>query len=676
MLPPAKAFRSLKSCSHSLRPRPLPSPRSLLTTDGHKVKQQWKAYWSDGSDLSRCMVRIVCASCCGLVFFIVIGGVIVMLFNARCEQFDQVFVTTTAGFPLPPNKNDLTLSIQSTFVRGSIYFAPPSSGAAPGGRLANFTQQILAYPTYGQFTDVLPTITAASGLGHENGNGNENGHSTASSVSSASLAKTSASSLAAYHVDYDIAPKNSGAILGTDFACQVARVRVQVPIDMHRLTVNIRSLTNIFMQFGTSGPAIRFASVKMVLESIGSLRARHVRVRATPTLRESPAQSSNAGEGGGGVGGVEGSSSGEGSSLMTTASEPQQQEEWWGKHGDPIFSVVTGTGDIELDTNIGARGNSFVCASKGNALRLNQWADVVELRSTLGMINVRGLSASYCDVVLNTRSPIQIGRVVVTGGTVTVEGRSRVNVTALTAGGFRAVTKGWGVVVANVIHTTDVEDGIRATSESGSVQLLDVRSQGSIQVETISGRVEVRIRTVNARLETEKEAEAARSGGRSGERARRGTRCVDSPGFRGIIQILTTGSITITNERSRDHDDWLRIDSSSVVLGNNQIKGAAVDGRQEGVLRRVVTGTSSVTGSVYCHNKGNCGYKGELTISSKTGDVHVVLMAAPMVCGAPEQGRRGGAEEGAPNSDPNGPVLVPGIGPAQVPGPVAKLPPQ
>ena len=101
-------------------------------------------------------------------------------------------------------------------------------------------------------------------------------------------------------------------------------------------------------------------------------------------------------------------------------------------------------------------------------------------------------------------------------------------------------------------------------------------------------------------------------------------------GFGGNFQISTAGKVTIVNKRPKDKDgkstdNWFKTVSagtnSTVTLG--PVKDA------DGQTYQTVEGTGNVAGSIHCHIDGNCGYRGELIISSKTADVRIVILDSP-----------------------------------------------
>jgi len=188
----------------------------------------------------------------------------------------------------------------------------------------------------------------------------------------------------------------------------------------------------------------------------------------------------------------------------------------------------------------------------------------------------------------------------IVGGVLMVDGRSKISVDSLEANGLRAIARGTCTISGNIISTNDRNDGITATAESGSVNLTNVASQGSIQVETTSGAIEIHIG---------------------------GYKCVDAPGFGGNFQISTAGKVTIVNKRPKDKDgkstnNWFK----TVASGVNSTVTVGPVKDTDGQTYQTIEGTGNVAGSIHCHIDGNCGYRGELIISSKTADVRIVIL--------------------------------------------------
>ena len=102
---------------------------------------------------------------------------------------------------------------------------------------------------------------------------------------------------------------------------------------------------------------------------------------------------------------------------------------------------------------------------------------------------------------------------------------------------------------------------------------------------------------------------------------------ISHTGFGGNFQISTAGKVTIVNKRPKDKDgkstnNWFK----TVASGVNSTVTVGPVKDTDGQTYQTIEGTGNVAGSIHCHIDGNCGYRGELIISSKTADVRIVIL--------------------------------------------------
>ena len=392
----------------------------------HATHHKWRAYWSDGSGASRCVLRTSCVTCCLIIFFLIAGGVIVMVFNVQCDALSTKSKSITMTGQLIGNQNALQVKANVGYKRGAINVKPGADSIS-----VNFTSQITAFQT--SLTTVQPAVTNTE-LG------------------------VAPNLIPVY--SYTLTPKEGMVVLGTDFTCQGAAVDIAVPAELNVLSMDLEAVNDVKVDLKSDEKVVRFSKLRMK-STQGTVKLKHVEVRRTSAMFGEEVDS-----------------------------------DVWGKHGDWVFKAESDQGDIKMESDMtGSDGNRFTCADfqAVNVNGLSQWADVVLMKSTVGMIDVSGIKADNCDIKAESGSPIFVKKTKIVGGVLMVDGRSKISVDSLEANGLRAIARGTCTISGNIISTNDRNDGITATAESGSVNLTNVASQGSIQVETTSGAIEIHI---------------------------------------------------------------------------------------------------------------------------------------------------------------------------------------
>jgi len=507
----------------------------------HATHHKWRAFWSDGSYTSRCVLKTSCVSCACIIMFIITGGIVVMVFNVQCTSLSVTSVPYTARGVLQGNLEALEVVAKVTYPRGAINIAAGQPGTV------NFTHTITAFSTGD--TTVEENVTR-----RDRG--------------------VAPNLIPTFY--YSLESKPQSIMLGTDFTCQGATVDISVPPELSVLSMDLDAVADVVVDFSLDeAKSVRFSELRMK-SAQGTVKLKHVEVRRTSKM----------------------------------FSEKTDETSVWGKHGDPVFKAESVNGDITMTGLVGKDkfmkkdANRFTCADfeAVNVVGLSQWADLVWMQSDVGMIDVESILSTNCDLKVVSKSPIFVKTTKVVGGVLIVDGRSKISVTNLVANGLRAIARGTGAIVGSVISTNDRNNGIQATAESGSVNFTNIASEGSIQVESTSGDIEIHIGGLN---------------------------CVNAPGFAGNFQISTAGKVSIINKRLEDKDgvstdNWLKLDLSDPDSKTTMAAKKDTDGKSY----QTISGTGNIAGSIYCHLDGECGYRGELIISSKTANVRIVLLDA------------------------------------------------